>query len=60
MNRTLTIFTGLVGTGATEVTQSLPSGTDLTDITKLITQIVILIATIWALFKKKKPSKKVN
>lgn len=54
MKNIMTIFTGVIGAGAAQLTDVIPTGTDLTEITKLITQVIILIATIWALFKKKK------
>ena len=51
------IFTGMAGAGATEVVEKLPvfDPQPVTEGVGLISQIVILVATLIALFKKKKP-----
>jgi hypothetical protein len=54
MQRILTVITGAVGAGASEAATIIPNIDDLGEACKLITQIVILGATLFALFKKKK------
>jgi len=57
MNKILTILTGLIGTGSLEASDTFFSFVTVTDVTKFLTQLIILVATIYALFKKKKPKK---
>lgn len=56
-DKIVTIFTGMAGAGATEVAEKLPvfNPQTVTEGVGLISQIVILVATLVALFKKKKP-----
>lgn len=56
-NKFFTVFTGIAGAGATEVVEQIPlfDPQPITEGVGLISQIVILVATLVALFKKKKP-----
>lgn len=52
------VFTGVIGVGAAQVAVFLPNSTDFSEILKIITQLIILAATIYALFKKKRSKNK--
>lgn len=54
MNEKLTtLATGLAGTGVSEIAQNVDFGT-INEGAGLLTQIIILVATLIGLFKKKK------
>ena len=52
--RILHIIKGLTGIGMIQATNLIPTTNNAIDVIKLITQVVICVATILALFKKKK------
>lgn len=49
-----TLITGAAGIGTAQVASIIPVSFDLSEFIRIITQLVILFATIYALFKKKK------
>jgi hypothetical protein len=48
------LFTGIVGIVSAQVASIIPISFDFSEFIKIITQLVILFATIFALFNKKK------